>query len=222
MNTTDLPVEDVPAAIASPAQLLLDGSPPLLVVVSGPSGVGKDAVLLELKRRGSSCHFTVTATTRPPRQEECDGVDYYFLSAAEFDRLIATDGLLEHEQYENGCYYGVPRGQVKAALASGQDVIVRTDVRGARSIKRLAAEAILIFLYPPSLDSLRRRMQQRNSESAASLQRRLALADTEIAAAGEFTYMVRNEDGALDRAVDQVEAICTAERCRIGRRPVTL
>jgi guanylate kinase len=196
-------------------------SGPLLVVLSGPSGAGKDAVLIELKRRGVPCHFTVTATTRTRRAGEREGVDYHFLTESAFLQLIESGGLLEHKLYD-GTYRGVPREQVAAALTTGKDVVMRTDVAGARSLKQLAPGAILIFIYPPSLDVLRRRMKQRRSESDESLRERMALAPQELAHIDEFDYAVLNEDGELSRTVDQVQAIMTAEHCRVGRVPVVL
>ncbi len=194
---------------------------PLLVVLSGPSGAGKDAVLTEMKRRGTECHFTVTATTRAPRDCEVDGVDYHFLDECAFTQLINSDGLLEHKLYD-GTYRGVPREQVARALADGKDVAMRIDVAGAASLKQIAPGALLIFIYPPSLDALRDRLERRRSETAESLRTRLALAPAELAQVGDFDFAVLNKDGALNAAVDQVLAIMEAERCRIGRVPVSL
>jgi guanylate kinase len=200
----------------------LCGAGPLLVILSGPSGAGKDAVLGELRRRGHPFHFVVTATTRERRADERDGIDYHFLADDAFRVLLEQGGLLEHEQYENGKLYGVPRSEVAGALRDGRDVVMRTDVRGVASIKRLVPAAVSIFVYPPSIDSLRRRMLARRSESEESLKRRLELARTELSRVRQFDYAVLNDDGALDRAVDQTEAIITAERCRVGRCPARL
>ena len=194
---------------------------PLLVVLSGPSGAGKDAVLKELQRRGRNCHFTITATTRPPRPDERDGVDYFFYDETTFLRLLESGGLLEHQLY-NGTYRGVPRQQVATALADGMDVVMRTDVAGAQTLKRLAPGAVLIFIYPLSVEVLRTRMLSRGSESPESLQQRLALAPEELARFRSFDYAIANEDGALDRTVDRVEAIMLAEHCRVTRKPVRL
>jgi guanylate kinase len=189
----------------------------LLVVLSGPSGAGKDTVRAELVRRGLPYHFALTATTRPPRAGEHDGVDYHFLSRARFEDLIATGGLMEYEQYENGHYYGSPKADVREALRAGGVVVMRTDVRGAVSIKRLVPGAITIMVYTASLEALRRRLLARRTETPESLERRMALASDELRRVDEFDYAVLNDDGALDRAVDQTEAIITAERCRVGR-----
>lgn len=203
---------------------MVDGRPaagPLLVVLSGPSGVGKDAIREELLRRGHRFHFAVTATTRPPRGDERDGIDYRFLDEATFRGLIETNGLLEHEQYGGG-FYGVPRAEVADALAAGADVVVRVDVRGADSIKRFVPEAVLIFVYPPDIETLARRLAGRASEDAEARALRLDLARAELARIGEFDYAVLNADGGLETATDQVEAIMLAERCRVGRRPAKL
>jgi len=194
---------------------------PLLVVLSGPSGAGKDAVLKELQRRGRHFHVTITATTRPPRPDERDGVDYFFYDETTFLRLLESGGLLEHQLY-NGTYRGVPRQQVATALADGVDVVMRTDVAGAQTLKRLAPGAVLIFIYPLSVEVLRTRMLSRGSESPESLQQRLALAPEELARVRSFDYAIANEDGALDRTVDRVEAIMVAEHCRVSRTPVRL
>jgi guanylate kinase len=199
----------------------LRGAGPLLVVLSGPSGAGKDAVRAELLHRGDPFHFAVTATTRPPREGEVDGVDYYFLSPDEFRSLLEQGGLIEHEQYANGHYYGVPRSQIHHAVETGRDVIIRTDVRGVASIKQFVPAAISIFVYPSSLEVLRHRLEARRSETPGSIRSRLELATAELARIGEFDYAVLNEDGALDRAVDQTEAIIAAEHCRVGRRPIS-
>lgn len=195
---------------------------PLLVVLSGPSGVGKDSVLACLRERGLPFHFTVTATTRP--QREVRPADHEFLSfrtEAEFDRLLAEDGLLEHAQVY-GYRYGVPRAPLREALARGQDVVLRVDVQGAATIKSLVPDAVLIFLTPPSLEELEERLRARGLDDPEAMQRRLALAAQELEQLSRFDYAVVNERDRLDETVDQVLAIMTAERCRVGRRPVVL
>ncbi len=195
--------------------------PPLLVVLSGPSGVGKDAVMARMKERGVAMHYTVTATTRPRRPNEVDGQDYYFLSTPEFQRLIAEDELLEWALVY-GDYKGVPKQQVREALQAGRDVVMRIDVQGAATVRRLAPEALLIFLSPPSIEALAARLFRRRTESAEDLQRRLAAAREEMQSLPLFDYVVVNHEGALDTTVDRVLAILQVEKMRVRPRQVSL
>ena len=145
---------------------------PLLVVLTGPSGVGKDAVFSRMRELGRPLHFVVTATTRPKRDHEVDGVDYIFLAEAEFREMIGRDELLEWaEVYGN--LYGVPKSQVTAALREGKDAIVKTDVQGVRNIEKVAPDALFIFLAPPDTETLSRRLSQRKTETAQALEVRL-------------------------------------------------
>lgn len=187
--------------------------PPLLVVLSGPSGAGKDAALDELARRGHRFHRVVTCTTRPPRENERDGIDYFFVSDAEFDELVRTGGLLEHAVVY-GHRSGVPRQQVVDKLREGMDVYVRTDVQGAASIKELAPEAVLVFIAPASLEELEERVRARNSDDEERVRRRLATAREEMARQGEFEYVIVNEPGRLEETVDRLATVLEAERLR--------
>lgn len=196
-------------------------APPLLVVLSGPSGVGKDALLSRMRQLDRAYHFVVTLTTRSRRPAEVEGVDYHFVSVAEFQRMLAQDELLEWANVY-GNFYGVPKDQVRRALARGQDVLVKPDVQGATTIRRLAPQAVFIFLAPPSLDELARRLRQRKTESAADSALRLRTAREEMACLSMFDYVVVNRDGGLDDAVAAVEAIIQAEKCRINPRLVNL
>ena len=186
---------------------------PLLVVLSGPSGAGKDAVLDEMARRGHRFHRVITCTTRPPRANERDGIDYHFVSDAEFDRLIETGGLLEHAVVY-GHRSGVPRQQVADKLREGLDVYVRTDVQGAASIKRLAPAALTVFIAPSSIDELEERIRARGADDEERIQRRLATAKGEMARRNEFEYVVVNEPGRLEATVDRLVEILDAERLR--------
>jgi guanylate kinase len=185
----------------------------LLVVLSGPSGAGKDAVLDELARRGHRFHRVITCTTRAPRDSERDGVDYYFVSDAEFDRLIETGGLLEHAQVY-GHRSGVPRAQVEAQLGAGVDVFVRTDVQGAASIKALKPDAVLVFIAPAPLDELEARIRARGSDDDAQVALRLETARAEMARQHEFDHVIVNAPGRLADTVDQLEQVLTGERLR--------
>jgi guanylate kinase len=184
---------------------------PLLVVLSGPSGAGKDAVLDELERRGRKFHRVITATTRPPRPNERDGVDYHFLTHDQFDALVAKDGLLEHATVY-GESYGVPKQQVLDKLAEGLDVYVRTDVQGAASIKKVMPEAVRIFIAPSSLEELEQRIRARNSDDEARIQRRLNTARSEMARSNEFDHTVINETNQLEATVDRLIQILETER----------
>jgi guanylate kinase len=192
------------------------------VVISGPSGVGKDAVLSRLRERGVPAHVTVTATTRPKREvNPADHEFLRFLSEAEFDRLLADGGLLEHAQVY-GYRYGVPKAQVKEALAAGKDVIVRVDVQGAATIKRLVPAAVLIFLAAPSSEELEARLRSRGLDDPEVIRRRLAAAAREVTEQGRFDYVVVNEHDRLHETVDRVLEIMEKERRRVDREPVTL
>jgi guanylate kinase len=196
-------------------------SQPLLVVVSGPAAAGKDALIKRMKEREDSFHFVVTATDRPPRPGEVHGEDYYFVSTAEFARMIAEDELLEHAVVY-GQHKGIPKQQVREALASGKDVLMRIDVQGAETVRRLAPESVLIFLTPSSEEELQQRLHERGCDSVEQIEKRLATAREEMRRAAEFDYVVVNRQGMLDQAVDAVLAIIRAEHCRVRPREVEL
>ncbi len=194
---------------------------PLLIVISGPSGVGKDATLARMKEAGLSFHYVVTATTRPRRPGERDGVDYHFLSQDEFDRRKSERQFLEWARvYDN--YYGVPKGEVMEALISGQDVIVKVDVQGANTIKGILPEALLIFLMPPSTEELVNRLKQRHGQLVAGLNSRLDKAQEEIETLPLFDYVVTSYKDRLDRTIAEINAILTAEKCRVRPRLIRL
>ena len=196
-------------------------SPPLLVVISGPSGVGKDSVIEELRKKNGPRHFTVTATTRSPRPGETDGVDYIFLDTETFLEMRDSGQLLESAEY-SGRYYGVPRSQVSEALKQGKDVFLNIEVQGAGTIRALAPEAVLIFLAPASFEELAVRLGQRRTEGPEEAARRLEIARQELAQVGRYDYCVVNRDGRLDEAVADIEAIIIAEKCRVASRRVEL
>jgi guanylate kinase len=187
--------------------------PALLIVISGPSGVGKDSVVQRMKERGFPFHFVVTATDRRPRPTEMHGHDYFFYTTAEFERMIAAGELLEH-----ACVYGqhkgIPKAHVREALSSGRDVLMRVDVQGAKTVKQLIPAAVTVFLTCESEEELVRRLRERRTEPEAALQRRLETAHEELARIPDFDYVVANRQSALDAAVDNVVAIVKAEHCR--------
>ncbi|HEX2174087.1 MAG TPA: guanylate kinase [Dehalococcoidia bacterium] len=190
--------------------------PALVVVISGPSGVGKDLVIDELRRSGYPFRRTVTATTRAPRPDEQPGVHYFFYAVDEFERRIADGFFVEYSRVYDR-YYGIPRNQIEEALASGLDVIVKPDVQGAIKLRRLLPAAVLIFLAPESIDQLADRMARRGSETEEEFQRRLAAAQTELDQIAVFDYLVVNREGRLDETVARVRAILQAEKCRVRR-----
>lgn len=191
---------------------------PLLIVVSGPSGVGKDSVLQRLKARGAAFHFVVTATTRPPRPGERHGVDYYFYSPEEFARLIEQDELMEWS-IVYGDYKGIPKAPVREALARGQDVIMRIDVQGAQKVRRLCPQAVLIFLTTETEEELVHRLRRRATETEDALALRIAMARKELEHMPEFDYVVVNRAEHLDEAVEAILAIVQAEHHRVEHRP---
>ncbi|MGA2285506.1 MAG: guanylate kinase [Dehalococcoidia bacterium] len=189
---------------------------PIFLVISGPSGVGKDAVMACLKEALPQAQYVTTVTTRPPRPGERDGVDYRFLTDEEYDRLVAKDGFLERASVYSH-RYGVPKGEVQQALARGQDVVVRVDVQGAATIKRLMPEAVLVFLAPESDAELERRLRERATDDGADLRLRRETAAREMAQADAFDHVVVNAEGRLDEAVARIVAIVEAEKGRAGR-----
>jgi guanylate kinase len=191
--------------------------PPLLLVLSGPSGVGKDSILARLAEKGLPFGRVPTVTTRPRRPGERDGVDYRFLKDEEYDRLLASGGLLEHAEVY-GLRYGVPKAPIREALACGQDVVVRVDVQGAATLRRLLPEAVLVFLAPASLEELEERLRRRHTEDEAVLRRRLETARREMEQQVLFHYVVVNADGHLEEAVERLAAIIEAEKRRPDRR----
>jgi len=194
---------------------------PLLVVLSGPSGVGKDTAILRMKERNLGFHFVVTATTRPPRPNEVNAVDYFFISNDEFAEMIERGDLLEHALVYSD-YKGIPKQQVREALASGKDVIMRIDVQGAATIKDLCPDALLIFLTTNSEEELVERLQQRKTETPEGLKLRIATARQEMKRLDEFDYCVVNHALRLDETVDKILAIIEAEHQRVRPRRVSL
>lgn len=194
---------------------------PLLIVISGPSGVGKDSVIGRMKERQLPFHFVVTATTRPPRPDEVHGVDYFFYTKDEFAEMIEKGELLEYAiVYDD--YKGIPKAQVREALASGKDVVLRIDVQGAASVRKLCPEALLIFLTTETEEELGNRLRERKSENQEGLRLRIATARLEMKRVNEFDYVVVNRDCGLEEAVDTISAIIRAEHHRVRHRKVTL
>ena len=193
--------------------------PPLLVVVSGPSGAGKNALLACIRRRpaGSGFAFPITITTRAPRDGEVDGVDYLFVTPEQFQRQVAAGELLEHAEVY-GHSYGVPSAQLREALAGGRDAIMQVDVQGAATLRRLAPSALFIFLAPDEPQRLEARLRERGAD-AQTLRRRLDTAERELAEREHFDHVVVNVEGDLEGAATRVLELVERERARPGRRP---
>lgn len=195
---------------------------PLLLILSGPSGVGKDTVArMLIERRPDSFYFVVTATTRPPREDEVDGIHYFFVSFDEFARMIEDDELLEYAIVYND-YKGIPKQQIRDALASGRDVILRVDVQGAATVRRLVPNAISVFLTTQSEEGLVDRLQQRKQDTTEGMALRTATARQEMKRLQEFDYCVVNPEGSPEAAVERLLSIVDAAHSRIDQSPVHL
>jgi guanylate kinase len=194
---------------------------PLLIVISGPSGIGKDTVVQGLKDRNLPFHFVITATSRPPRDYEIDGVDYFFYSKDTFEAMIENDEFLEHA-WVYSAYKGVPKSQVREALKSGEDVVMRLDVQGAETVRNLCEDAVLIFLTAKSKEEWLQRLRDRRSESEDEIKLRVAIAKKEYENLDIFDYIVVNETEKLDKTLDVIESIISAEHHRVEPRKVTL
>ena len=196
-------------------------SKPLVIVISGPSGVGKDTVLKKMKSKKQLFHYVVTVTTRPRREEEKDGIDYHFLSQQGFQQMFNKGELLEWANVY-GSYYGVPKKEVIQGLSQELDVVVKVDVQGAASLKKVMPQAVFIFLVPPSMEELEKRLKQRHSESPEELAMRLQKAGEEMKSLPMFDYAITSRRGKVDEVVSRIIAIVTAEKCRVNPRVVEL
>ncbi|MEG1559874.1 MAG: guanylate kinase [Clostridia bacterium] len=187
----------------------------LLVVMSGPSGVGKGTLIDELITRNSNVKLSISATTRSPRPGEVDGVDYYFVDRAKFEDMIEDGEFIEYTQFFNAHYYGTPKTMVEEELASGNDIILEIDVKGAMRIKETYPDAVLIFIVPPSRSELKTRLIKRGTEDIATIERRFTGASQEFPYMEKYDYIVVNE--VIDMALRRIEAIVTAEKCKAFR-----
>jgi guanylate kinase len=194
---------------------------PLLIILSGLSGAGKDSVLDKLKNSKYPLEFMVTVTTRPRRASEKDGVHYTFVTPAKFQEMVDNKQMLEWANVY-GNMYGAPKEPVKKALASGKDVIIKVDVQGAATYKKVVPQAVFIFLATPSIEECAPRLKQRSTESQAELDLRLKTAQEELEKLTLFDYLVINRHNELDKAVADIEAIIKAEKCRAVPREIKL
>jgi guanylate kinase len=204
-----------------PGEFFNPKTEPLLIVISGLSGSGKDTVIQRIRERNLPFHFVVTATDRQPRPKEVDGVDYIFVSRERFEQMIQQDELLEYARVYDQ-YKGIPREQVRQALASGKDVILRIDVQGASTIRDLCPEALLVFLSVENEQELIQRLRSRGSETRENLEIRRAAIQDEIKKMKIFDYVIVNRNGCLEETVDKISAIITAEHHRTQPRKVNL
>ena len=186
----------------------------LFIVISGPSGTGKTSVIKELCEGDTTLAFSISATTRPPRSDETDGIDYYFLDQTEFEDLIDRSGFLEWVKY-GGHYYGTLKSTIESTIEKGKDLVLEIDVHGAMKVKDLGIRYTSIFLLPPSLESLEKRLRNRKTESDSELQQRLLTAKSEFAYVADYDYCILNPDHNVEKAVTQIRNIISAERCRI-------
>jgi len=195
----------------------------MLVIISGPSGVGKDTIIEALRRRprDPDYHYVVTCTTRARRPGEIDGLSYQFLSTEAFLALRESGGLLEANEV-HGHWYGTPRAQVREALATGHDVILKIDVQGAQQVKERVPNALLVFVVPPSLEALFQRLRARATETADQLELRQRNAAIELARQEDYDYVVTNEDGLVERTAERIDEIVAEEHRRHPSRIVRL
>ncbi len=194
---------------------------PRVIIISGPSGVGKDSVIEKLRVVYPDAQYVVTATSRPMRPEEINGVHYIFLDRDEFERQIEEGEFIEHALvYEN--LYGVPKRPIQEALQRGQHVIIKVDVKGAATLRRKISNTASLFLLPESMESLFYRLRDRKTEKDSVLRKRFRTACEELERVGEFDYVVCNESNKLDDALDNIVAIIEAEQRRVGQHPIAI
>jgi guanylate kinase len=192
-----------------------------LVVISGPSGVGKDSVIEHMRLELPEFYYAVTATTRARRPGEIDGVHYYFLSQGDFEAQVEAGEFMEHAVVY-GNLYGVPKARVRSALQAGKSVVVKVDVQGARSIRELVPQSISVFLAPPDMAELLRRLRGRKSDDFAEVLRRLSTATNELTAASDFDYVVFNESDRIPQTVAAISTIIEAELMRVHQQEIML
>lgn len=218
---TDLPGEGLNERANELIDALRSIRRPRMFVISGPSGVGKDSVIQEMRRIMPDFHYAVTATTRQRRPGEIDGVHYYFLSKEEFVEQVEQGEFLEHATVY-GNLYGVPKQRLRSAIAAGRDVVVKVDVQGARTIRDIVPQSVLIFVAPPSMAELLQRLRGRKSDDFEVVIRRLNTATHELSAAEEFDYVIFNESDRIEQTVRSIQTIIEAEHHRVHQAEITL
>lgn len=192
----------------------------LLIVISGPSGVGKGVICKSLLQKRPEIKVSVSATTRAMREGEAEGVNYFFKSKEKFERMIEDNAFLEYTEIFGSHYYGTPHAYVEEQRCLGYDVILEIDVQGAMSVKRRCPDAVFIFIAPPSMNTLKCRLIGRGTESSEAVQRRFDTAFKEMKMIGEYDYIVVND--VLEDAVKQIDSIVTAEKLRVRRNELLI
>ena len=202
-------------------QINHENSRNLVIVISGPSGVGKDTTIARIKQSGVKFHHVTTVTTRDKRRGETDGRDYFFISKDAFKERIGKDEFVEYaEVYGN--YYGVPKSQVRQGLNADMDVLIKVDVQGAITLKKKIPDAVFIFLLPPSAEDLHQRIRSRKADTEKDVGLRMSMLTEELKNLALFDYAVVNHNNDLEETVATVKAIITAEKCRVKKRSVTI
>ena len=186
----------------------------LLIVLSGPSGCGKNTIINKVMENNKNIWLSISCTSREPRGEEKNGVNYYFLSREEFEQEIENDEFLEYAEYSKN-YYGTPKKYIKEHLDNGEDVILEIEIQGALKVKEKIKEALFIFILPPNMKELKRRLEARNTENQEKIDMRFKRAYEEINAVSKYNYVVVNDE--VDTAVEKIEGIIVAEKCRVDR-----
>jgi guanylate kinase len=218
---------DIAADPGRPAGVVYGAPGAMLIIISGPSGVGKDTIIEALRARETDTradgdrYYVVTCTTRAPRNGEVDGVNYHFMSREGFLEMRAARGFLEANEV-HGNWYGSPRGPVRDALVAGRDVILKIDVQGAQVVKEQVSEALLIFIIPPTLETLFDRLKSRATETVDELEVRQRDAAIELARQDDYDHIVTNETGEVERTADEIEAIIAGEHARHPDRRVRI
>ncbi len=186
-----------------------------LIVISGTTCAGKGTIVKELLKRNENLSLSISYTSRDKRENETDGVDYFFVSPEEFERKIANNEFLEYAKVQYGKYYGTPKKEVKELLNQGKDVLLEIDVQGAKQIKELFPETVLIFILAPSMEEVKRRIKERGMENNEQIIKRFQVAYQEINEINKYNYVVVND--VLEDAVKKIEAILISEKCRVDR-----
>jgi len=187
----------------------------LLIVVSGPSGAGKGTICSKLIEDMKDTKISISMTSRAPRGKEENGIEYYFVSKEEFEERIANDEFLEYAVVHNNQYYGTPKAKIEEDLSKGKNVILEIDIQGALKVKEKVSEALFIFIMPPSMEELKSRLIKRNTETKDKILERFKTAYNEINEFTKYNYVVVNDK--IDKAVEKVKSIITAEKCRVDR-----